>query len=173
MTINAYNPLSDMSRIKDSLITLFCSSEDITRLVGQCYDTPYIEGTVSENSCAIFVETYLIRLKNQHIKEVGVDITVVCHKDCIKLSQEDKAYYEAMGIYGNRVDSAIQAINSSIQSCEVMEKIRENYSIGGMSLIEENPLQQYVPGTEFYGKVLHYTYQNFYKRKNSSRQVMV
>ena len=46
----------------------------ITDLVGHCFDTPYIEGTVTDNRCAIFVETYLLKVENQHIKEVGVEL---------------------------------------------------------------------------------------------------
>lgn len=80
MTEKSYDPLSDMSRIKESLMYLFCDFEDITRLImptldntnftweqnwyggtfdknikgqteittllGHCFDTPYIEGTV-------------------------------------------------------------------------------------------------------------------------------
>lgn len=196
-----YDPLSDMSRIKESLMSLFCDLEDITRLImpqldnsnftweqnwyggnfdknvkgqteiktllGHCFDTPYIEGTVTDNRCAIFIETYLIGVGSQHIKEVGVDIMVICHKDSVKLSEKDKKYYESIGVYGNRVDSAIQVINSSILNHRVMEKIKEKYSIGDLNLIERNPLQQYVPGTKFYGKVLHYAYQTFYQRKNN------
>lgn len=196
-----YDPLSDMNRIKTSLISLFCDIEDITQLImpqldddnftweqnwyggtfdtnihgeagiktliGHCFDTPYIEGTVTDNRCAIFVETYLINVKNQHIKEVGVDIMVICHKDSVRLSDDDREYFESIGVYGNRVDSAIQLINSSILNH--IAGIKEKYFIGDMNLIEENPLQQYVPGTKFYGKVLHYTYQTFYQRKNNVR----
>lgn len=203
MTTKYYDPLSDMSRIKDSLMSLFCDLEDITRLImptldntnftweqnwyggrfdknikgqteittllGHCFDTPYIEGTVTDNRCAIFIETYLSKVENQHIKEVGVDIMVVCHKDSVRISDEDKAYYNSIGVYGNRVDSAIQVINSSILNTKIMDKIKQKYSIGEMNLLEKNPIQQYVPGTKYYGKVLHYTYQTFYQRKNNIR----
>lgn len=203
MATKYYDPLSDMSRIKDSLMSLFCDLEDITRLImptldntnftweqnwyggrfdknikgqteittllGHCFDTPYIEGTVKDNRCAIFIETYLSKVENQHIKEVGVDIMVVCHKDSVRISDEDKAYYNSIGVYGNRVDSAIQVINSSILNTKIMDKIKQKYSIGEMNLLEKNPIQQYVPGTKYYGKVLHYTYQTFYQRKNNIR----
>lgn len=203
MTTKYYDPLSDMSRIKASLMSLFCDLDDLTRLImptldnsnftweqnwyggnfdtntkgqteittliGHCFDTPYIEGTVTDNRCAIFVETYLSKVENRHIKEVGVDIMIICHKDAVKLSDEDKRYYESIGVYGNRVDSAVQVINSSILNPKIMDKIKQKYSIGDMNLLERSPLQQYVPGTKFYGKVLHYTYQTFYQRKNSVR----
>lgn len=198
-----YDPLADMSRIKQSLISLFYDIDDLTRLImpsldnsnfsfdenwyggryeknisgkteivnliGHCFDTPYIEGTVTDNRCAIFTETYLNKVENKHIKEVGLDIAVVCHKDSVRLSKEDKKYYNSIGIYGNRVDSAIQVINSSILNSKIMNKIKEQYSIGEINLSERNPLKQYVPGTKFYGKCLSYTYQAFYQRKNNVR----
>lgn len=203
MSEKYYDPLSDMSRIKVSLMSLFCDLEDVTRLImpnldnanftweqnwyggvfdknikgqteietllGHCFDTPYIEGTVTDNRCAIFIETYLTKVENQHIKEVALDIMVVCHRDSVKLSKEDAEYYESIGVYGNRVDSSIQVINSSILNQKVMAKIKEKYSIGDLNLAERNPIQQYVPGTKFYGKVLHYTYQTFYQRKSNVR----
>ncbi len=202
MAVNYSNPLSDMSRVKTSLMSLFCDLDDLTRLImptldnsnftheqnwyggkfdtnikgqteittliGHCFDTPYIEGTVTDDRCAIFVETYLLRSANQHIKEVGVDVMVVCHKDAVRLSDEDREYYESIGIYGNRVDSAIQVINSAIVNPKIMDKIKQKFSIGDMTLLEKNPIQEYVPGTKFYGKVLHYTYQTFYLRKNNA-----
>lgn len=168
MTYKYDNPLSDMSGIKRSVLSLFDNTEDLTRLITSehCFDTPYTEGAVTENGCAVFVETYLSKIENQHMKEVGVDIMIVCHKDSVKLSEEEKTYYESIGIYGNRMDCAVQIIHSSILN------LRQNYSIGAMNLLDKNPLEQYVPGTSFYGKILHYTYQAFYQRKNKSRQVI-
>ena len=204
MATKYYDPLSDLSRIKLSLMELFKDTDDITNLimphldnenftfdenwyggkfekningetkitdlVGHCFDTPYIEDTVTDNRCAIFVETYLLKVENQHIKEVGVDVMVICHKDSVRLSESDKQYYESVGVYGNRVDSAIQVINSTILNHNVMDNIKKDFSIGKLTLSERgNPLQQYVPCTKFYGKVLHYTYQTFYQRKNNER----
>ena len=154
-----YDPLSDMAMIKESLISLFCDTEDITRLImpqldnenftfeqnwyggnfdkniygktdiqtliGHCFDTPYIEGTVSDNRCAIFVETYLTKVENQKIKQVGVDIFIVAHRDSVRLSEKDKEYYESVGVYGNRVDSAMQVINSTINDERIMKAINK------------------------------------------------
>lgn len=190
-----YDPLSDMGRIKETLMSLFCDTEDITRLImpeldnpnftweqnwyggnfdttpliGHCFDIPYIKGMITDNRCAIFIETYLKRVGNQHLKEVGVDIGVICHKDSVGLSAEEKTYYNSIGIYGNRVDCAIQAINSSILNHQMMDTIKEKYSIGVMNLAEENPLKLYTTESEFYGKCLSYTYQTFYQRKNNVR----
>lgn len=198
-----YDPLSDMAMIKESLMSLFCDTEDITRLImpqldnenftfeqnwyggnfdkniygktdiqtliGHCFDTPYIEGTVSDNRCAIFVETYLTKVENQKIKQVGVDIFIVAHKDSVRLSEKDKEYYESVGIYGNRVDSAMQVINSTINDERIMKAINKKYSIGDLTFIERSPVKQYVPGTKFYGRCLSYTYNTFYQRKDNIR----
>ena len=45
-----YNPLSDLGKIKESLIALFYNMEDLTRLVPHCFDTPYIEGMTDRKS---------------------------------------------------------------------------------------------------------------------------
>lgn len=198
-----YDPLSDMAMIKESLCSLFCDTEDITRLImpqldneaftfeqnwyggkfdkniygktdiqtliGHCFDTPYIEGTVSDNRCAIFIETYLTKVENQKIKQVGVDIFVIAHKDSVRLSDEDKDYYKSIGVYGNRVDSAVQVINSTINNEKIMEAIKKKYSIGDLTFTERNPVKQYIPGTKFYGKCLSYTYNTFYQRKDNVR----
>lgn len=198
-----YDPLSDMSRIKESLVELFGDIEDIANLImpnldderytwmenwlggnyietvdgetniinliGHCFDIPYVEGTISDNRCAIFMETHLLKVENQHIKQVGLDIFVVCHKDAVRLSRDEKEYYNSIGIYGNRVDSAIQVINSTINDKELMKGIKEKYSIGELTFVERNPLKQYIPATKFYGKCLSYTYQSFYQRKDKTR----
>lgn len=198
-----YDPLSDMSRIKESLVELFGDIEDISNLImpsldderytwmenwlggnytetidgktniinliGHCFDIPYVEGTISDNRCAIFMETHLLKVENQHIKQVGLDIFVVCHKDAVRLSKDEKEYYNSIGIYGNRVDSAIQVINSTINDKELMKGIKEKYSIGELTFVERNPLKQYIPATKFYGKCLSYTYQSFYQRKDKTR----
>lgn len=198
-----YDPLSDMAMIKESLCSLFCDTEDITRLImpqldneaftfeqnwyggkfdkniygktdietliGHCFDTPYIEGTVADNRCAIFIETYLTKVENQKIKQVGVDIFVIAHKDSVHLSDEDKDYYKSIGVYGNRVDSAVQVINSTINNEKIMEAIKKRYSIGDLTFTERNPVKQYIPGTKFYGKCLSYTYNTFYQRKDNIR----
>lgn len=198
MGTKIYDPLSDMYRIKDSLASLFCDKEDITRLVmptlddpdftfeenwyggkvdktitgitkivdltGHCFTTPYIDGTVTDNRCAIFIETSLLSVSNKFIKEVGVEISVVCHKSAIKLSKEDQNYYKSIGVYGNRADCLSQLINSSLLSENIMRAIMKKYSIGTMNLIPRSPVRPYVPGKDFYGKVLLYTYQSTYQK---------
>lgn len=152
------NPLSDMGKIKETLVSLFQNNSDITKLASYFYDTPYIEGIITDNGCSIFLETRLIKVANQRIKEVGVDIYVVCHKDSIALSDEDMAYYNSIGLFGNRMDCAIQAIHSSIVNFKT-------YSIGDLTLVTERPIKQFLTESNFYGKKMSYTYQAFYQKK--------
>lgn len=203
MSEKYYDPLSDMAMIKDSLMSLFCDTKDITRLimpqldndkftfeqnwyggtydkniygdtdiqtlVGHCFDTPYIEGVITDNRCAIFVETYLTKMESQRVKEVGVNIFIVAHKDSVKLSDEDREYYRSIGVYGNRVDSATQVINSTINNPKIMDAIKKKYSIGQLTFTERNPIKEYIPATKFYGKCMSYTYNAFYQRKDNTR----
>lgn len=198
-----YDPLSDMAMIKESLMSLFCDTKDITRLImpelddknftfeenwyggkvckdtcgntniqyliGHCFDRPYIEGTITDDRCAVFIETYLTKVENKKIKQVGVDIFIISHKNAIKLSDEDKKYYNSIGVYGNRIDSAVQVINSTINNEKVMNAIKQKYSIGDLTFVERNPIKQYIPGTEFYGKCMSYIYNTFYHRNDNIR----
>lgn len=158
MSNTYYNPLSDMGKIKETLVNLFQNNPNITKLTTHFYDTPYIEGIITDNGCAIFLETRLIKVANQRTKEVGVDIYVICHKDSIALSSEDKTYYNSIGIYGNRIDSTMQAIHSAIVDVK-------NYSIGDLTLVTERPIKQCLTEANFYGKKMSYTYQAFYQKK--------
>lgn len=160
------NPLSDMGRMKESLMSLFQNSTDITKLAEHCFDTPYIEGSITDNGCAIFIETHLIKVVNQRVKEVGINIYVVCHKDSISLSEEERTYYNSIGIYGNRVDSVVQAIDATLTSPNTMDEIKKNYSIGALTFIEGEPIKEYLPEPDFYGKQMSYTYQSFYQHKS-------
>lgn len=193
-----YDPLSDMSRIKDSLASLFCDTEDITNLVmpslddsdftfeenwyggkveqtidgqtklenliGHCFTVPYIEGTVTDNRCAIFIETYLASVPSKRMKNVVVEISIIAHKDSVGISKKDKKYYNSIGVYGNRVDCLCQLINSCLLSEQEMQHIKEKYSIGEITLFEKNPIRLYVPGTKFYGKIMSYVYTSYYQR---------
>lgn len=200
MAAKYYDTLSDTGRIKTGLMSLFCNTKDIARLImpapdndtftweqnwyggsfdrndngktetvklaGHCFDIPYTEGIITDNRCAVFIESYLTKIINQRIKETKVEVCVLCHKDSLRLSDEDMEYYNAKGIYGNRIDSAIQMIHTTIINPATMDSAIKKYSIGNMNLSEENPLKQHTAGTGFYGKCLSYTYQSFYQRNS-------
>lgn len=137
---------------------------ETVKLTGHCFDIPYMEGIITDNRCAVFIESCLAKITSQRIRETKVEICVMCHKDSLRLSDEDMEYYNAKGIYGNRVDSALQMIHTTIIKPETMDGMIKKYSIGNMNLSEENPLKPHTAGNGFYGKCLSYTYQSFYRR---------
>ena len=158
------NPLSDLFLTKQCLTELFCNTETIAKLAPQCFDTPYIEGAVSDSDCSIFVDANVMKV-SQRMKQVGLNIFVVCPKESIKLSKEDADYYQSIGIYGNRVDSAVQAISSVLHNPEIMEEMKKKYFIGDLTFAENEPVKDFSPDSQFYGKCMSYTYQSFYQRK--------
>lgn len=184
MTTTIYNPLSDMNQIKDRLITMFGLDENIIRLImavsgapviseqtsaasvqepagwygSHCFDTSYIEGTITEGGCAIYVDTVLAAMSNSQVREVTVEISVICHKGAVKLSEEDQAFCNSIGIYGNRIDCLCQMIHASILSQPAMKEFAKNHAISSIHLSAEDPVKITAPEPGFYGKTLAYTY---------------
>ncbi len=152
------NPLSDMGKMKETLLALFENSEDMKKLTPHITDTPYVQGCVAENESGIFIDTHLRKVSNQRLKEVGTEIYVVCHKDALALSEDEKTYFHNIGVYGNRVDCIMQMIQSIILETQ-------DISIGDMNLVNEEPIKPYLPEGAFIGKQISYTCQSFYQRK--------
>ena len=152
------NPLSDIGRMKETLATLLGNSEDMKKLAPRITDTPYVQGIVAENESGIFIDTHLRKVSNQRLKEVGTEIYVVCHKDALTLSEDEKTYFRNIGVYGNRVDCIVQMIHSIILETQ-------NISIGDMDFIGQEPIKPYIPDVDYIGKQMSYTCQSFYQRK--------
>ena len=191
------NPLADMARIKESLMSMFLEDEDTVKLVmpvpddpdftreqnwyggkmhttvtgqpkevtltGHCFELPYLEGAVPDSRCALFIEPQLLKVPNRFLKEVGVAVTVFCHKYLLHLSVPEKEYFASRGIYGNRTDCLCQTIDRLIMSLTVTDSIKKNYAIGDMQLSEKEPVKLPEPGSGFYGKILSYTYHSNYQ----------
>lgn len=161
-----------MNQVKDILITLLGETKDITRLVlpagssdpsagwygSYCFDTSYIEGTMTDSSCAIFIDTDLAAVSNPCLKEVTVQLSVICHKNAVALSEEDRTYYNSMGVYGNRIDCLCQMIHASLLSHPAVRTFMKNHSISSMNLSGNNPVRILTPEAGLYGKTLAYTY---------------
>ena len=152
------NPLSDMGKLKETLVALLGNNEDIKKLAPHITDTTYVQGSVAENESGIFIDTYLRKVSNQRLKEVGTEIYVVCHKDALTLSEDEKTYFRNIGVYGNRVDCIVQMIHSLILETG-------DIRIGDMNLVDEEPIKPYSPEEDFIGKQMSYTCQSFYQRK--------
>lgn len=158
MSEMSYNPLFDMGKTKETLVALLGNSNDLKKLATRIIDTPYVQGTVAENESAIFIDTHLRKVSNQRLKEVGTEIYVVCHKDALTLSEDDKTHFRSIGVYGNRVDCIVQIIHSIILETQ-------NRTIGDMNLLNEEPIKPYSPDVDLIGKQMSYTCQTFYQRK--------
>lgn len=152
------NPLSDMGKLKEALVALLGNIEDITKLSPHITDTTYVKGSVAENESGIFIDTHLRKVSNQRFKEVGTEIYVVCHKDALTLSEDEKTYFRNIGVYGNRVDCIVQMIHSLILETQ-------DIRIGDMNLVDEEPIKPYLPEENLIGKQMSYTCQSFYQRK--------
>jgi len=175
MTTTTYNPLSDMNQIKDRLIAIMGKHEELVRLTmpaagtpgetgtgswygHHCFDTSYLEGTITDSSCGIYLDTVLTAVSPAGVREVTVEITVVCHRDAVALSEEEKTFCNSMGIYGNRADCLCQMIHASILSQPAMADFMKSYSISSIHLSGQEAVRISTPAPGFYGKTLAYTY---------------
>lgn len=161
-----YNPISDLGKMKETLVALLSDNENINRLTQHCVNTPYMKGSIAENESGIFIDTHLIKVSNQRIKEVGVEVYIVCHKDALSLSAADKEYFSNMDVHGNRADCIVQMVHSAILEAQNMEELKKKYTIGEMNLIEAEPIKQYMPEDDYCGKQMSFTCQSFYQRKS-------
>ena len=96
------NPLSDMGKMKETLVALLGNNEDMKKLGPHITDATYVQGNVAENESGIFIDTYLRKVSNQRLKEVGTEIYVVCHKDALTLSEDEKTYFR-IHAYGQKL----------------------------------------------------------------------
>lgn len=156
-----YHPLSDLGRIKEDLLSLFSDTDHINRLSNGFFDIPYAPEAMTDKECAVFVETCVTALEGTRIKEVALDISVVCNRASSALSEENIAYYHSLGIYGNRVDCLLQTIHSLITDSDATEILKKNYCIGSLTLISENPIENCDTNEGLFGKHLHYSYRSF------------
>lgn len=152
------NPLSDMGKMKETLVALLENSEDMKKLAPHIIDTPYAKGSIAEKESGVFIDTHLRKVSNQRFKEVGTEIYVVCHKDALTLTEDEKTYFRNIGVYGNRVDCIVQMIHSLILETQ-------DIRIGDINLVDEEPIKPYAPEEDFIGKQMSYTCQSFYQLK--------
>ncbi len=169
MEKKTYHPLSDMSIIKEELISLFSKTETICKLNEGFFDRPYSKEVMTDMGCAVFVETYLTELEGGRIKEVALDISVICAESTSKLTGEQLTYYNSFGIYGNRVDCILQAIHSTITDSDAVNSLKKKFCIGSLTLVPKNPIERCDTDAGFYGKQLHYSYRSFFSSQPKGR----
>ncbi len=187
MTTTKYNPLSDMNQIKERLAAMFGLDESITRLVvpavetpavleqtpvdwfgTHCFDTSYLEGSITEGGCAIYIDTNLTAVSNPYVREVRVEISVICHKNAVTLSEEERTFCNSIGIYGNRIDCLCQLIHASILSHPAMKEFQKDYATSPVNLTKADPVRSLKPEPGYYGKTLAYTYHTACQAKSGN-----
>lgn len=169
MEEKTYHSLSDMGVIKEELISLFSKTETISKLSDGFFDIPYAKEVMTDMGCAVFVETCLTGLEGGRIKEVALDISVICPENTSKLTGEQLTYYHSLGIYGNRVDCILQAIHSTITDSDAVNNLKKKFCIGSLTLVPKNPVEKCDTDAGFYGKQLHYSYRSFFSPKPKGR----
>jgi hypothetical protein len=128
-------------------------------LQGHCLTTPFIEGVVSSAKTFIAMETYCDKVSAQNIKNISIQIYIYAHRDFVRVTNEERKKYHALGYAGNRCDILAMAINR----CLMNKNIKSRFGIGDLSLCNEiRPVGTHMPSSNFYGRVLSYTVPDFY-----------
>lgn len=123
-----------------------------SRLLGHCKDVPYMDETITDTRSIILMETYPASISTSIIDYTLV-INVICHRDVIKLDDDEKSEWRKKGYAGNRLDMICQAINLALTD----ESIKDSFGIGTMRLdTRTSQLQSFKPNTNFYGRTMVY-----------------
>lgn len=136
-------------------------------LVGHCFTVPYVNSAIMDNRCIICMESYLTELPNDSNKRISLEISVLCHRSSVKLTDEETEKYHELGMYGNRIDVALQAINLALLD----KKISDKFGIGRIRLRERNPVIAFSGGVDFHGKSLCYIVDDFYLTSSYRNEV--
>lgn len=121
------------------------------RLIGHCKNVPYMDETITDTRSIILMETY--PSTSTSIIDYTLVINVVCHRDVIKLDDNEKSEWREKGYAGNRLDMICQAINIALTD----ESIKDSFGIGAMRLdTRTSQLQSFKPNTNFYGRTMVY-----------------
>ncbi len=124
-------------------------------LVGHYFDVPFIYSTVTDERMVLCVDTEVSKWVGQAIKEITITIYVICHKDFIKMSSDMKSeYITKHKLAGNRVDMAVEVIGRLLNGSNA-------FGLGRLVPAQDNTVLSYFPNSEFYGKVLRYTCDDF------------
>lgn len=124
------------------------------KLIGHCFDVPFIYASILDNRNAIFIDTTIARADGESIKEMVISIEVMCHKTNLKLDSKDRLKYVKGGFSGNRLDMIVQAIGLQLNSSR-------EFGIGRFKASFRNPVKSYFANENYFGKVLTYTCEDF------------
>lgn len=136
-----------------------CTTNGKTELVDlkqHLFDVPFIYATVTDTRNAICIDTNLNSC-SQTLKEMKVEINVMCHKESISLDIDTRLKYKEYGYIGrNRLDIAVAIIGDIINRSS-------EFGIGKFQPSKYEPVKPYYFTDKFFGKILTYTCTDFMK----------
>lgn len=127
-------------------------------LIGHCKDTPYFDETITDQRSMIMTEAYIRDFKTSYMN-ILLNINVVCHKNIIEFSKNDKKLWVEKGYAGNRVDMICMAIYNVLTSKDFINE----FGIGKMNFPYNSPqLQSFKPNYNFYGRQMTFLIDEIY-----------
>ena len=129
---------------------------ELVDLKQHLFDVPFVYSTVTDTRNVICIDTNLNSC-SQSLKEMKIEISVMCHKKSLQLDMETRIKYRDLGYVGrNRLDIAIAIIG------DIINRSAE-FGIGKLSPSRYEPVKSYYFSNEFFGKILTYTCTDFMK----------
>lgn len=84
----------ELGSYKETLVRLIQGHSDISRLVSGCFDTSFVPSYMNPQDNIICLDTNVIKADGSALKEVGIDIYLILHKDHCTFSDADRRYFE-------------------------------------------------------------------------------
>lgn len=120
------------------------------------FDVPFIYSTITDTRCAICMDTNISKC-SPTLKEMIVDISVVCHKSILEIDDDIRKRYFDLGYIGrNRIDIALAIIGDILNDSN-------NFGIGKLTPVPYNPTQSLFPNRDFWEKSSRYSCTDFMK----------
>ena len=169
---NNQRNLYPLGKDKDIILKTFAGDENIVSLIlpkynpdtatedldiilkRHLYDRISIPEFQPEAKTYICVESNVISVNNDSIKDIGLIINVFSHESLIELSRDEKSKFINMGLFGNRVDCIIDCIDRCLNG-------KRDMGIGRLRLKPTRPVGILQPTNSFYGKSLEYIISDF------------
>ena len=117
-------------------------------------DVPFIYSTITDTRNVICIDTNISK-NTGSTKTMAVNLSVICHKNSLQLDNATRKIYKKYGYIGrNRLDIAIAIIGDILNGSN-------EFGIGRLTPVTINPTKTYYPNTEFFGKILDYSCDDF------------
>lgn len=129
---------------------------ELVKLKRHIFDVPFIYSTVTDTRGCICIDTNITRCNNA-LKEMVINISVICHKDMLYVDDKTYKKYKKLGYIGrNRVDIATAILGDIVNDSS-------KFGIGKLSPQPYDPTQSFFPNQDFWEKILRYSCTDFMK----------